>query len=62
GQQKYAAMVSFIGFYIIGLPMAYIFMFIIHMEHMDIYGYWIGMIIASSVIAGILFVFIWHLN
>ncbi|CAF1175768.1 unnamed protein product [Rotaria sordida] len=59
GQQKYAAIVSFIGFYIIGLPMAYIFMFIIHM---DIYGYWIGMIVASSVISGILFVFIWRLN
>ncbi|CAF4334985.1 unnamed protein product, partial [Rotaria sp. Silwood2] len=59
GQQKYAAIVSFVGLYIIGLPMAYIFMFIIHM---DIYGYWIGMIVASSAIAGILFVFIWRLD
>jgi hypothetical protein len=57
--QRYAAIFLFIGFYIIGLPSAYIFMYIFDM---DIFGFWTGMILAETLIDILLFILIWDFN
>jgi hypothetical protein len=57
--QKYTAIFSFIGFYLLALPLAYIFMYIIHM---DIYGFWLGIIIAEVTTNTMLFVLVWRFD
>ena len=57
--QKYACIILLIGFYFIGLPLSYIFMFVIHL---DIYGFWLGMISAETVTNLLLFILIWHFD
>ena len=57
--QKYTCMILLIGFYFIGLPLSYIFMFVMSL---DIYGFWLGMISAETVTNILLFIFIWHFD
>jgi hypothetical protein len=59
GMQRYAAVILFIGFYFIGLPFSYLFMFVIHL---DIYGFWLGMISAELLINIALFTLIWRFD
>jgi hypothetical protein len=44
---------------VVGLPLAYILTFI---AHMDIYGFWIGMISAEIVTNSVLFVALWRFD
>jgi hypothetical protein len=59
GMQRYAAVILFIGFYFIGLPSSYLFMFVIHL---DIYGFWLGMIFGEMLINMTLFYLIWRFD
>jgi hypothetical protein len=57
--QRYAAVILFIGFYLVGLPSSYLFMFLIHL---DIYGFWLGMIFGEMLINMTLFYLIWRFD
>jgi hypothetical protein len=59
GMQRYAAVILFIGFYFIGLPSSYLFMFVIHL---DIYGFWLGVISAEILINIALLTLIWRFD
>jgi hypothetical protein len=59
GMQRYAALFLFIGFYLIGLPSAYLFMYVIHM---NIFGFWVGMILAEALTNTLLFILIWNFD
>jgi hypothetical protein len=59
GMQKYATIFLLIGFFVFGLPLAYILTFIVHM---DIYGFWLGMIVGVGLIDVMLVVFVWHFD
>jgi hypothetical protein len=59
GMQRYSAIFSFIGFYLIGLPLSYVFMYVIHM---NIFGFWVGMILAETVTNILLFTLIWRFD
>nr|AFK34154.1 unknown [Lotus japonicus] len=47
GMQRYGLVLMFIGYYIIGLPLAFIFTFVVKL---NVYGFWVGLIIATVLI------------
>jgi len=55
GQQKRGAFVALIGFYLFGIPTAFILMFICRF---DIFGFWIGIIVAETVTNTFLFILV----
>ncbi|CAF3525731.1 unnamed protein product [Rotaria socialis] len=59
GKQKRSAMISFLGFYVFGIPFAAFLMFSVRI---DIYGFWIGVIIAETVTNIFLFLLIYRFN
>ena len=59
GKQKRGAMISFCGFYIFGLPVSALLMFYVRI---DIFGFWIGIIVAETVTNALLFVLIQRFN
>jgi hypothetical protein len=59
GMQKYAAVILFVAFYFIGLPFSYLLMFVLHL---DIYGFWLGMILGGMLINILLFYLIWRFD
>ncbi|CAF0885948.1 unnamed protein product [Rotaria sordida] len=59
GKQKCGAIIAFIGFYAFGIPLAGLLMFVVRM---DIYGFWIGIIVAETVTNTFLFLFIQRFN
>jgi hypothetical protein len=59
GMQIYAAVILFIGFYFIGLPSSYLLLFV---PHLNIYGFWLGMILAELLINIALFTLIWRFD
>jgi len=52
-------MISFIGFYLFGIPLAAILMFFVRI---DIYGFWIGVITAETVTNTLLFILVQRFN
>ena len=52
-------MISFCGFYIFGLPVAAVLMFYVRI---DIFGFWIGIIVAETVTNALLFTLIQRFN
>jgi hypothetical protein len=59
GQQKRGAFIAFCGFYIFGIPIAALLMFLVRI---DIYGFWIGIIAAETVTNSLLFILIGRFN
>ena len=59
GKQKQSAMIAFIGFYLFGIPIAVLLMFFIRI---DIYGFWIGIIVAETITNLLLFTCIQRFN
>lgn len=57
--QKYAAVIWIVGFDFIGLPLAYVFMFV---ANMNIYGFWLAMIIAEILTNVSQFIILWRFN
>ena len=54
--QKFSVIILFVGFYVFGLPLAYVFTYVIHM---NIYGFWLGIIIAELIMNTALFILVW---
>ena len=59
GMQRYACIILFISFLFIQLPLSYIFTFIVNM---DIYGFWLAMILSEMLTDILLFVLIWRFD
>ncbi|CAF1212459.1 unnamed protein product [Adineta ricciae] len=59
GKQKRGAIISFCGFYLFGIPLAGVLMFVIRT---DIYGFWLGIIAAETVTNILLFTLIGRFN
>lgn len=59
GKQKRGAMISITGFYVFGIPAAAVLMFIVKV---DIYGFWIGVIIAETITNTLLLILINRFN
>ncbi|CAF1603487.1 unnamed protein product [Adineta ricciae] len=57
--QKFSVIILFVGFYLFGLPLAYVFTYVIHM---NIYGFWLGIIIAEIIMNTALFILVWFFN
>lgn len=57
--QKYACIILSIGFLLIQLPSSYIFMFILNL---DIYGFWLAMILSEMLTDILLFILIWRFD
>lgn len=55
GQQKRGAVISLCGFYVFGMPIAALLMFYVRI---DIFGFWIGIIVAETVTNALLFTLI----
>ncbi|CAF0755749.1 unnamed protein product [Adineta steineri] len=59
GKQKRGAMISFIGFYFCGIPLAAVLMFFVRT---DIYGFWLGIIAAETITNILLFILVQRFN
>ena len=59
GKQKRSAIISFCGFYLLGIPLAIFLMFFVRI---DIYGFWIGIIAAETVTNILLFILVQRFN
>jgi len=59
GKQIKGALIAFFGFYVFGIPVAALLMFYVRL---DIFGFWIGIIIAETVTNTLLFVLIQRFN
>lgn len=59
GKQNRGAVVSFCGFYIFGIPVAALLMFYVRI---DIFGFWIGIIVAETITNALLFTLIQRFN
>ena len=59
GKQIKGALIAFFGFYVFGIPSAALLMFYVRI---DIFGFWIGIIIAETVTNALLFVLIQRFN
>ena len=57
--QKYTVIFAFIGFYLVGLPLSYVFTFIVPL---DIYGFWLGIMSGEIIIDILFFILIWRFD
>lgn len=57
--QIYGVLLMFIGFYIVGLALAYILMYVVKI---DIYGFWVGVIVAAVLITIAAVIIIWYFD
>jgi hypothetical protein len=59
GKQKRGAMIAFFGFYLFGIPLAAVLMFFVRL---DIFGFWLGIIVAETITNTLLFILVQRFN